>query len=58
MFDTRQFVEIAVMRSADVRLEGGTAHRYNVETTTQIMVALFVYRARFCQVAPVGDAHL
>ena len=47
------------MRSTNVRLEVGTAHRYNVEDTIQIDGRpLIIYPVRFCQVAPVGDAHL
>src|SRR6266850_6266876 len=38
-----------------VRLEVGTAHRYNVEETIQIdNQALIIYPVRFVQVAPVG----
>jgi len=47
------------MNRTDFRLEVGTAHRYNVEDTIQINGhALIIYPVRFCQVAPVGDAHL
>ena len=47
------------MRSTNVRLEVGTAHRYNVKDTIQINGhALIIYPVRFCQVAPMGDAHL
>ena len=47
------------MRNTNIRLEVGTAHRYNVEATKQTNGhALIIYSVRFCQVAPVGDAHL
>ena len=44
---------------SDVRLEVGIAHRLNVEDSIQLSgCRLIIYPVRFCQLAPVGDAHL
>jgi len=50
---------VSSTRSTNVRLEVGTAHRYNEGDTIQISDhALIIYAVRFVQVAPLGDAHL